>query len=426
MPAADTRPTLRPRRWLGLLFWTSAIVFLSILWSRSYHTADVGAVYTRAGNVNGILSHRGQLLVAMSTLSLGPDKSLTADHIAAPVTDGDWLYDGAYTNASTRKGQWGFGYSLSKPGDLPVPDATFSALVFPHWAAIAVCSVILLWHIRRFTLRTRERRWRKQGRCVACGYDLQGAPSDRCPECGTPTAAGPTTLGGSIAGDIQATARQVANVVATLLLIAVTIWATRLYFPPPSDAEVIAAEEEAAGLNRVVRYVNFDSATGPTVASVIRNECKIDPRQVSESSPLLIGARQVRIQPAFEPLPRLRGEFWDTSGATILAIGNDLLADVPAIRPLANDVVVVRLLNLGERTVERTTLEPLPPQVAGIPVDELAVRLMGFGVISDPRYSQVHYQRFGTHAMLIGPRGQQIDAAGFTAGLRRSRSSDSK
>ncbi|QOV88878.1 hypothetical protein [Humisphaera borealis] len=182
-------PPLRPRRWFGLLFWAAAIVFLSWLWSRSHQTADLGAVYTRSGNINGVLSHRGNLLVGMSTLSLGPDKALTAEHIAAPVTDGDWLFDGAYTNASTMKSQWQFGYALSKPGDLPVADATWSAVVFPHWAAITLCSLILLWHLWRFTLRTRERRWRKKGRCVACGYDLQGNPSDRCPECGTPVAA---------------------------------------------------------------------------------------------------------------------------------------------------------------------------------------------------------------------------------------------
>lgn len=187
--------SLRPRRWLGLLFWTAVVAFLSFLWWRSHHMSDLAAFYWRSGNLNGVLSHRGNLLAGISTLSLGPDKALTAEHVAAPLTDGDWLYDGVYTNASTKKSQWQFGYALSKPGDLPVADATWSAVAFPHWAAIAVCSLILLWHVWRFTLRTRERRWKKQGRCVACGYDLQGNPSDRCPECGTPTIAVQPPLG---------------------------------------------------------------------------------------------------------------------------------------------------------------------------------------------------------------------------------------
>lgn len=178
-------PTLRPRRWFGLIFGTAAIVFFAWLWSRSYQTSDVAAAYTRSGNINGVHSHRGHLLLAISTVSLGPEKALTIEHIAAPIEDGDWLFDGTYTNASKVGGQWGFGYALSKPDDLRVKDATWSAIVFPHWFAIAVFSLLLLWHVRRFTHRTRERRWRKQGRCLACGYDLQGIPSDRCPECGT-------------------------------------------------------------------------------------------------------------------------------------------------------------------------------------------------------------------------------------------------
>ena len=31
----------------------------------------------------------------------------------------------------------------------------------------------------------RRRRRRERGQCVACGYDLRGLTSDRCPECGT-------------------------------------------------------------------------------------------------------------------------------------------------------------------------------------------------------------------------------------------------
>lgn len=40
-----------------------------------------------------------------------------------------------------------------------------------------------------FVIRTparRRRRWREQGRCVRCGYDLRMLPIPRCPECGSP------------------------------------------------------------------------------------------------------------------------------------------------------------------------------------------------------------------------------------------------
>jgi len=176
---------LRPRRWFGLLFWSAMILFFAWLWSRSHQWSDVAAAYTRSGNINGVLSHRGHLLLAISTLSLGPEKALTVEHVAAPVADGDWLFAGTSTRASKVGGRYGFGYALSKPGDLQVKDATWSAIVVPHWAAIAGCSLALLWHVWRFTLRARERRWRRQGRCIACSYDLRGCHADRCPECGT-------------------------------------------------------------------------------------------------------------------------------------------------------------------------------------------------------------------------------------------------
>ncbi len=36
----------------------------------------------------------------------------------------------------------------------------------------------------------RRRRWRRQGRCMACGYPLKGLPDPRCPECGRPATGG--------------------------------------------------------------------------------------------------------------------------------------------------------------------------------------------------------------------------------------------
>lgn len=61
----------------------------------------------------------------------------------------------------------------------------------PRWAVIAVLGALpLLWTVFNSTSvltlprRVRERRRARAGRCLRCGYDLHGCPSDRCPECG--------------------------------------------------------------------------------------------------------------------------------------------------------------------------------------------------------------------------------------------------
>lgn len=212
MTSADApRSALRPRRWLGLIFWAGMVALLAWLWPRSHHTADLLAAFTRSGNVQGVLSHRGQLLVGVSTLSLGPDKALTAEHVSAPPEDGDWLYADVFAGASTTRQKWGFGYAVSRKGDLPsMPDVTWSAVTFPHGAALAACSLMTLWHLWRFVLRRRERRWHRQGRCTACGYDLWGTPSDRCPECGTPVL--PATASLPATGQAKAVAAGVAPI----------------------------------------------------------------------------------------------------------------------------------------------------------------------------------------------------------------------
>jgi hypothetical protein len=78
-----------------------------------------------------------------------------------------------------------------------VPDP----LVFTWWlwksiviAATATAPLGLIWALaaRWLTAPYWRARYRRQGSCADCGYDLRGNLSGRCPECGTavPTAAG--------------------------------------------------------------------------------------------------------------------------------------------------------------------------------------------------------------------------------------------
>jgi hypothetical protein len=55
----------------------------------------------------------------------------------------------------------------------------------PYWMPFLLAAAPLAFAAR--TARQRRLRLRR-GRCVSCGYDLRGI-GERCPECGTPTAA---------------------------------------------------------------------------------------------------------------------------------------------------------------------------------------------------------------------------------------------
>jgi hypothetical protein len=58
--------------------------------------------------------------------------------------------------------------------------ATIKAVVIPYWFVLACAA---MWPAFSVMRRMRRWRWKRTGRCAACGYDLRGG-GERCPECG--------------------------------------------------------------------------------------------------------------------------------------------------------------------------------------------------------------------------------------------------
>ncbi len=71
----------------------------------------------------------------------------------------------------------------------------WSEIGIPYAYLLALFS--LLPAIRLYRWR-RRRKLNRPGHCATGGYDLRATP-DRCPECGTPAPASPSTLGPSTA-----------------------------------------------------------------------------------------------------------------------------------------------------------------------------------------------------------------------------------
>lgn len=70
------------------------------------------------------------------------------------------------------------------------------AVVLPIWAAMVAFAVLPILAIPRLLKQRRRRCWLRQGRCLACGYQLCGTPANaggtrRCSECGTVNPATP-------------------------------------------------------------------------------------------------------------------------------------------------------------------------------------------------------------------------------------------
>jgi hypothetical protein len=191
------------------------LILVSLLYYRSYHHADVMAVFGPGGKIGGLLSHRGQLFFAFSNIDCGSNRAWTIETVSAspeagaqlrgvltgdaPSTGGGGLFGPglamnapAASSAATTPAppvvsqKWGFLVGRHENDALGLQGKWISILAIPHWLLIPITFwPILTWAARK----NRQRRRRKTGCCLNCGYDLRDS-KDRCPECGAeiPTA----------------------------------------------------------------------------------------------------------------------------------------------------------------------------------------------------------------------------------------------
>jgi hypothetical protein len=160
-----------------------------ILWVRSYWVSDFLA-YERwtASELRWFDCHCGRggfgLTRGWIIGSLPP----------AEVAGEQWGSAHSYPEYPTAQGRvisWkGLGFSAwASPlpyGDVcvvpPYRDGGETGVVLPAWFPAAVFAVLPL---RWLIVAWRKQHRNRTGNCIACGYDLTGNVSARCPECGT-------------------------------------------------------------------------------------------------------------------------------------------------------------------------------------------------------------------------------------------------
>jgi hypothetical protein len=134
----------------------------------------------------GVESIKGGLGIGLQKLELVKTSPAILAVQWEPVPDADELRHFRYQAASSHvpvpfadvasdfRGWLGFGV-VERSGVL-----TIKAVVIPYWFVMVCAGPWPAVCIARWWQRWR---WRRTGKCVACGYDLRGG-GERCPECG--------------------------------------------------------------------------------------------------------------------------------------------------------------------------------------------------------------------------------------------------
>jgi hypothetical protein len=178
-------------------------VALVVLWVRSHYRSDIAARVSHDDTTLLIVgTAEGQLVVAvvgpfLATGEADMYKPSGGLHISGyssnpplpPAKVDQGLRDlGKHVPSCLHWQAAGFRWVASKRTNLPVdggsiPIAAIHAIGLPLWLPVIIASALPVMRVRAYR-RSRRQRWRNEGKCGACGYDLRATPG-RCPECGT-------------------------------------------------------------------------------------------------------------------------------------------------------------------------------------------------------------------------------------------------
>jgi hypothetical protein len=139
----------------------------------------------------------------------------------------DAIHDTIFDTPAVTRSALGFMLATSTLSVGGTPRVYYAVRV-PHWAILAAGGLMFVM-LARAPLR--RRRWRKQGRCSACGYDLRESPA-RCPECGNVPGA-KASAGGEGKRRMRVSKRQAAAGAVVAVLVGGGLFALRATLPTP-------------------------------------------------------------------------------------------------------------------------------------------------------------------------------------------------
>jgi hypothetical protein len=152
-----------------------------VSWIRSRHHSDIFGVFTPSGHLQAMATDRGGVLFATTNVPFGEDKGLSAEAMSFGGDDFAIVHNYIFDPANKDSRIIGFHFVDGTVGPW---GWNFHATLVPYWALVAILGLLPARLLRQTSMRWR---WRRQGRCGACGYDIRHS-TDRCPECGTPIA----------------------------------------------------------------------------------------------------------------------------------------------------------------------------------------------------------------------------------------------